>query len=99
MGCLRCVVEQVARARTWRLRPDRARKIEANPNSTPRDWIEGAGWLRLSLLNRALGEFAHGSTQTNWHIARDALVAIQDAADNEEAQYTRHQRHDFHPVR
>lgn len=88
MGCLRCVVEQVARARTWRLRPDRARKIEANPNSTPRDWIEGAGWRRLNLLNRALGEFAHGSTQTNWNIARDALVAIQDAADDEEAQYT-----------
>ncbi len=87
MGCLRCVVEQVARARTWRLRPDRARKIEANPNSTPRDWIEGAGWRRLNLLNRALGEFAHGSTQTNWKIARDALVAIQDAADDEAAQY------------
>jgi hypothetical protein len=88
MGCLRSVIEQVARARTWRLRPDRARKIEAGPGSTPRDWMEGAGWRRLNLLNRALGEFAHGSTKTNWNVAREALVAIQDAKDDQEAQYT-----------
>ncbi len=88
MGCLRSVIEQVACARTWRLRPERALKIEANPSSTPRDWIEGAGWRRLNLLNRALGEFAHGSTKTNWSAARDALVAIQDTEDVEEAQYT-----------
>lgn len=42
MGCLRCVIEQLARARTWRTKPHRALKIEANPNSTPRDWMEGA---------------------------------------------------------
>jgi hypothetical protein len=88
MGCLRSVVEQVARARTWRLRPDRARKIEANPNSTPRDWIEGAGWRRLNLLSRALGEFAHGSTKVNWSAARNALVAIQHTDDTPEAKYT-----------
>jgi hypothetical protein len=90
MGCLRTVIEQIARARTWRLRPDRARKIEVNPNSTPRDWIEGAGWKRLNLLNRALGEFAHGSAKVNWTMARNALVEIQDAEtlDEEYAQYT-----------
>jgi len=90
MGCLRTVIEQVARARTWRLRPDRARKIEANPSSTPRDWIEGAGWKRLTLLNRALGEFAHGSTKASWNGARNALVAIQhaDALKEAHAQYT-----------
>ncbi|MTK03161.1 hypothetical protein FF096_14150 [Micromonospora sp. CP22] len=88
MGCLRSVIEQVARARTWRLRPERARKTEANPNCTPRDWIEGAGWRRLNLLNRALGEFAHGSTKTNWNVARNALVAIQNTEDVEQAQYT-----------
>ncbi|MEU4244314.1 hypothetical protein, partial [Actinoplanes sp. NPDC026619] len=90
MGCLRTVIEQVARARTWRVRPDRARKIEANPNSTPRDWIEGAGWKRLTLLNRALGEFAHGSTDASWNGARNALVAIQhaDALKEAHAQYT-----------
>ncbi|MET8312017.1 hypothetical protein [Micromonospora sp. NPDC005173] len=89
MGCLRCVIEQVARARTWRVRPDRAARIEANPKSTPRDWVEGAGWKRLNLLNRALGEFAHGSTRTNWNAARGALVALQANAEaDEEAQYT-----------
>ncbi|MFF0281781.1 hypothetical protein ACFYSW_15855 [Rhodococcus aetherivorans] len=89
MGCLRCVVEQLARVRTWRLRPERALKIERNPNSTPRDWIEGAGWRRLTLLNRALGEFAHGSAGAKWHLALDALVALQKDAENDDiAQYT-----------
>jgi hypothetical protein len=88
MGCLRCVIEQVARARTWRVKPHRAAKIEESPNATPRDWIEGAGWRRLSLLNRALGEFAHGSAMTNWNQARDALVAIQADAESDQAKYT-----------
>ncbi|MEJ3741749.1 hypothetical protein WEI85_00405 [Actinomycetes bacterium KLBMP 9797] len=88
MGCLRCVIEQVARARTWRLRPERAAKIEGSPKSTPRDWMEGAGWRRLNLLNRALGEFAHGSTRTNWNLAREALVELQDHAGSDEAKYT-----------
>ncbi|MEV0135742.1 hypothetical protein AB0H83_45780 [Dactylosporangium sp. NPDC050688] len=87
MGCLRTVIEQLARARTWRLKPERARKIEANPNATPRDWVEGAGWKRLNLLNRALGEFAHGSTKTNWELARKALVALQDNTEADEAKY------------
>lgn len=88
MGCLRCVIEQVARARTWRLRPDRADRIEASPKSTPRDWIEGAGWKRLNLLNRALGEFAHGSTKANWDAARRALVELQPNAEEDEAKRT-----------
>ncbi|MEH1055904.1 hypothetical protein V6U89_11910 [Micromonospora sp. CPCC 206171] len=88
MGCLRCVIEQVARARTWRVRPDRAAKIEANPKSTPRNWIEAAGWKRLNLLNRALGEFAHGSTRSNWDVARNALVELQENAAEDEARYT-----------
>lgn len=88
MGCLRCVIEQLARARTWRVKPARAAKIEANPKATPRDWIEGAGWKRLNLMNRALGEFAHGSTRTNWEMAREALVVLQHDAESEEAQHT-----------
>lgn len=88
MGCLRCVIEQVARARTWRVKPHLAAKIEGSPKSTPRDWIEGAGWRRLSLLNRALGEFAHGSTSTKWNLARDALVAMQADAESDHAKYT-----------
>lgn len=83
MGCLRCVVEQLARARTWRTKPAKAAKLEASSDSTPRDWIEGAGWRRLSLLNRALGEFAHGFTGSSWKLAGGALVALQHHADSD----------------
>lgn len=88
MGCLRCVIEQLARARTWRLKPERAAKIEAKQNATPRDWIEASGWRRLGLLNRALGEFTHGSTDADWARARDALVALQPDPQDELAQFT-----------
>lgn len=88
MGCLRCVIEQLARARTWRLKPERAAKIEARQNATPRDWIEASGWRRLGLLSRALGEFAHGSTNADWARARDALVALQSDPQDELAQFT-----------
>lgn len=88
MGCLRCVIEQLARARTWRLKPERASKIEASQNATPRDWIEASGWRRLGLLSRALGEFAHGSTNADWARARDALVALQSDPQDELARFT-----------
>ncbi|GAA2094635.1 hypothetical protein GCM10009823_13750 [Brevibacterium salitolerans] len=88
MGCLRCVIEQLARARTWRLKPDRAAKIEARQNATPRDWIEASGWRRLRQLNWALGEFAHGSTDADWVRAREALVALQSDPQDELAQFT-----------
>ncbi|MFI6220121.1 hypothetical protein ACIBEH_06165 [Nocardia salmonicida] len=89
MACLRCVIEQIARARAWRVKPNRAAKIESNPNATPRDWIEAAGWRRLSLFNRALGEFAHGATTADWEVPRQALVSIQHDADtNEHADLT-----------
>ncbi|WP_433754659.1 hypothetical protein [Nocardia sp. CA-135398] len=89
MGCLRVVVEQIARTRAWRVKPNRAAKIETSQNSTPRDWIEAAGWRRLNLFNRALGEFAHGATTADWALARDALVILQHNADtNEHANFT-----------
>lgn len=88
MGCLRCVIEQLARARAWRVKPERAAKIEANPNATPRDWIEVSGWRRLGLMNRALGEFAHGSTNVDPSRARDALVALQANPEDELARFT-----------
>ncbi|MGY2119178.1 hypothetical protein ACW9HR_35245 [Nocardia gipuzkoensis] len=89
MGCLRCVIEQIARVRAWRVKPNRAIKIEASQSSTPRDWIEAAGWRRLGLFNRALGEFAHGATTAEWDLARHALVTIQHDADkNQQAHLT-----------
>lgn len=88
MGCLRCVIEQLARARTWRMKPERAARIESSLNATPRDWIEASGWRRLGLMNRALGEFAHGSTSADWSLARNALVALQSDPQDELAQFT-----------
>lgn len=88
MGCLRCVIEQLARARTWRIKPERAARIEASLNASPRNWIEGSGWRRLALMSRALGEFAHGSTSADWSLARDALVALQSDTQDELAKFT-----------
>jgi hypothetical protein len=88
MGCLRCVIEQLARARTWRTKSARAAMTEANPSTTPRDLIETSRWRRLGLLNKALGEFAHGSSDTDWDGARQALVALQSDPHEAEAQFT-----------
>lgn len=89
MGSLRCVVEQIARARMWRTKPARATRLEASSRTSPRDWVEGAGWRRLTLMSKALGEFAHGRETVSWSKAREALVAIQEDADTDTiAQHT-----------
>ena len=36
-----------------------------------------AGWKRLAVLGRALGEFAYISFRARWNGARDALAALQ----------------------
>jgi len=88
MGCLRCVIEQLARARAWRLKPERALKLEQSAATTPRDWLERSGWRRMGIMSRALGEFAHGSTSTNPNLARNALVELQDNTDRSESKFT-----------
>lgn len=45
--------------------------------ASPARWIEAAGWKRLAVLGRALGEFAHISFRARWSGARDALAALQ----------------------
>ena len=72
----RTVVEQAARLRTWRLKPEKAAFLEVQPTSI-RDWLQAAGWRRLSILNRSLGEFAHVSMKSKWSGAREALAEIQ----------------------
>lgn len=72
----RTVVEQAARLRTWRLKPEKAALLEVQPTSI-RDWLQAAGWRRLSILNRSLGEFAHVSMKSKWSGAREALAEIQ----------------------
>lgn len=88
MGCLRVVIEQIARARVWRIKPARAVAMESNAQTTPRDWLEAAGWRRLSILNRALGSFAHFDRRTDPAAARSVLVELQSDPTSATAPYT-----------
>lgn len=88
MSVLRCVFEQAARLRTWRTKPARAATLESRAQTRPRDWIDAAGWKRLSALNKALGEFAHTKTSSKWTGARDLLTKLQQDVDPEMAMFT-----------
>jgi hypothetical protein len=77
MGVLRTTLEAAARLRTWRRRPDKACRLEASERTTPRDWLDAAGWRRLDALNRALGELAHARADSRWHGARALLAHLQ----------------------
>jgi hypothetical protein len=77
MTCVRGIAEQTARARCWRAKPAAAAKLES-AMSPPTRWIEKAGWRRLSLLIRALGEFAHTTNRSRWDEARETLIAHND---------------------
>lgn len=88
MAILRSCLEYAACLRTWRKKPDKAAKLAARHETTPRDWIETAGWKRLGLLNRALGEFAHARKMEKWPAARQLLVDLQINVDAEKAMYT-----------
>jgi hypothetical protein len=82
---VRTVLEQTARVRTWRLKPDKAQRLEdRGDRTTPRDWLEEAGWRRLSVLNRSLGDFAHaGRNLLNWGESRQVLADLQPEASSE----------------
>lgn len=76
---VRTVLECVARARTWRLKPDRAKSLDARgPRTTTRDWLAAAGWRRLGLLNAALGELSHSSYDARYAGALGALSVLQE---------------------
>ena len=88
MAVLRTVLEQTARSRTWRTKPAKAERLESRVGTRPRDWIEAAGWRRLTPLNTALGEFAHVKATSRWSGARILLTDFQLDADPEVAAYT-----------
>ena len=88
MGVLRTTLEQAARLRTWRRRPDRARRLEASERTTPRDWLDAAGWRRLETLNRALGEMAHVRAGSRWDGARALLAQLQPSFSEESSMFT-----------
>jgi hypothetical protein len=76
MGVLRTVLEQTARLRAWRLKPQRAERLELSPRTTAKDWLDRAGLSRLSELNTALGELAHSPHRADWGSAFFRLVRV-----------------------
>jgi len=90
MGAVRVLLEQTARARTWRLRPIKADKLDSRPHaSAPSRWVEEAGWRRLGSYLRALGEFAHMNPAMRRSSARSLLDALQGGADGASEQTAR----------
>lgn len=86
MAVARTVIEQAARLRTWRLKADKAALIESRgARASSRDWLEAAGWRRLSILNRSLGEFSHATRKARWSGARDALIELQPLDPGEQS--------------
>ncbi|MEU4317587.1 hypothetical protein AB0F85_04220 [Nocardia fluminea] len=88
MAILRCTFEQIARAKVWHNKREKAELLEADPGTMPRDWINAAGWRRLAALNRAFGEFAHAHTNPRWDGARRLLSELQFDRDSESAHFT-----------
>jgi hypothetical protein len=89
MAMLRVVLEQAARIRTWRLKPEKASLLEEGLDATPRDWLEESGLRRLSALNRALGEISHFRSTSDWVGARNLIIDLQpDETRGEWAQFT-----------
>lgn len=72
LACVRTALESIARARAWRTKP--ARALTIRPNAIARDWFELAGWRRLRLVNRSLGELSHSMPASRWSGARAALI-------------------------
>jgi hypothetical protein len=50
--------------------------------ASSRDWLEAAGWRRLSILNRSLGEFSHATLEARWSGARKVLTELQPLDPN-----------------
>lgn len=78
LGAMRVVLEQCARMRVCRTKPEKAAKLDASPATAPKDWINSAGWRRLSALTKALGEFSHAHGKVRWEGAREILEKVAD---------------------
>lgn len=75
----RSVLESTARARTHRLKPSRAAKMENGPQKqkAPHRWVDAAGWSRLSPFVRALSEYAHMQANSRHSGSWELLVKVQ----------------------
>lgn len=78
LASLRIVLEQSARMRVWTEKPEKAEKLESSPSTTPKDWVNAAGWKRLRALTKALGEFSHAHANIRLDGARAILEKIQE---------------------
>lgn len=88
MSVLRVALEHVARMRSWRLKSEKSAQLHSSARSTPRDWLELAGWKRLRLLNRVLGEFAHAKDLGEWPALREILAELQMDVESSTALFT-----------
>lgn len=77
LGCLRVLLEQTARLRVHRLKPERAERMEQALRTPSSRWISAAGWGRLAVLMRAVNEFAHIGLRTRRSGARRVLQRLQ----------------------
>ncbi|WP_147374423.1 hypothetical protein [Microbacterium sp. AG238] len=79
MTCVRGVIESVARARTHRLKPARARRMEMQRVApSPSRWVDAAGWGRLSVFVRSLSELAHVQERSRHGSSRVLLTVLQE---------------------
>lgn len=86
MATLRVVLEQVARLKVWRLKPQHGPSLESI--GKPSRWSAKAGIGRLAALNRALGEFSHFRPQIHWGDAFNLLVDLNHGVSPDEAPKT-----------
>lgn len=80
-GMARSILEATARMRSWRLKPEAAQRLEdRGEQTTARDWFETAGWRRLLIVNRALGELSHVVPTSRWAGAQETLADLEGSS-------------------
>lgn len=77
LGCLRVLLEQVARLRVHRVKPHRAARLEALGAPPASRWVSEAGWQRLAVLLRSFNEYAHSGWRSRQRGAGKLLYAIR----------------------
>lgn len=84
---VRVLAEQTACSRAHRLKPDKATKLASRSELPASRWFELAGWSRLSVFIRALGEFSHYGIAMRRDGAREALIALNTKDQAKEAPF------------
>lgn len=79
----RTVLEQSAKARAFRMKPEKSKLQAQRTYQPPNRWIELGGMKRLSKLNEALGEFCHYRNEFARPEARKVLIGAQGETRND----------------